>query len=129
MHARRKRAPTRLQFEFSEISTAYERRLNARCARPSFLHIHPAHPTAARYDAFLDGRTGCVQGVLHTCLLLLHFNFGGCADFDQRDTAGELGDTLLSAVELSLFYPAQVATTQAPMAFITNYLKKGPLST
>jgi hypothetical protein len=36
-----------------------------------------------------------VQGVLHACLLLLHLNFGGCTDFDQRDTAGELRDTLL----------------------------------
>src|SRR6266850_477398 len=35
------------------IPTAYESRLNARCARPSILHIHPAHSahSAARHAA------------------------------------------------------------------------------
>ncbi|MGH9448111.1 MAG: hypothetical protein ACRD3O_20670 [Terriglobia bacterium] len=75
------------------------RKTRLQSARTS-LHIHPTHSAAARYHAFLDGCTGCVQGVLHACLLLLHLNFGGCTDFDQRDTAGELRDTLLKLREV-----------------------------
>src|SRR6185312_301368 len=51
--------------------------------------------TPARYHAFLDGRSGCVQRILHARLLLLHLNFSGRTNFDQRDTTGEFRDTLL----------------------------------
>src|SRR5690606_30330950 len=36
--------------------------------------------TAARHDAFLDGRTRSVQGVFDTRLLFLHFDFRRGAD-------------------------------------------------
>src|SRR6185312_10500047 len=51
--------------------------------------------TPARYHAFLDGCSGCVQGVFHACLLFLHLDFSGGTDLDQRDSAGELRNTLL----------------------------------
>src|SRR5690606_28357326 len=50
---------------------------------------------AARDDAFLDGRTRGVQGVFDAGLLFLHFDFGGRADADDRNTARQLGDALL----------------------------------
>jgi hypothetical protein len=51
--------------------------------------------TAAGDDAFLDRRTGGVQGVFDAGLLLLHLDFGGGTDLDHGHTAGELGQTLL----------------------------------
>src|SRR5689334_3369093 len=46
-------------------------------------------------DAFFHGGTGRVQRVFHAGLLLLHLDFGGRADLDHRDTAGELRHALL----------------------------------
>ncbi|MBK4748546.1 Uncharacterised protein [Acinetobacter baumannii] len=50
---------------------------------------------AARDDAFLDGRTGRVQGVFDARLLFLHLDFGGGTDLDHRNAAGQLGHALL----------------------------------
>ena len=50
---------------------------------------------AAGQDTFLDRRAGRMQRILDTALLLFHPGFGGRADLDQRDTAGELGGALL----------------------------------
>src|SRR6185437_15559068 len=51
--------------------------------------------TAARDDALFSGRAGRMQRIFHTRLLFLHFRFGGGANVDHRDTAGELRETLL----------------------------------
>src|SRR5690606_2841624 len=51
--------------------------------------------TAARDDAFLDGRTRGVQGVFDAGLLFLHFDFGGRAHADHRHAAGQLGHAFL----------------------------------
>ncbi len=40
---------------------------------------------AARDDAFLDRRTGGMQGVFDARLLFLHLDFGGGADLDHRN--------------------------------------------
>src|SRR5690606_362664 len=45
--------------------------------------------------AFFHGSAGGVQGVFDASLLLLHFHFGGRADLDHRNTAGQLGQALL----------------------------------
>ena len=50
---------------------------------------------AAGEDAFFDGGTGGVQGVLDAGLLLLHFALGRGADVDLGHAAGELGDPLV----------------------------------
>src|SRR4029079_14943727 len=50
---------------------------------------------AARHDAFLDGRTSRMHRVINAILALLDLDFGGAADADHRDTALELGQTLL----------------------------------
>ena len=50
---------------------------------------------AAGDDAFLDRRTGGVQGVLDAGLLLLHLDLGGGTDLDDGHTAGQLGQALL----------------------------------
>src|SRR4030095_8600745 len=50
---------------------------------------------AARYDAFLDCRTGRVHRVINTILALPHLDFGRAADADHRDAAGELAQTFL----------------------------------
>src|SRR6185436_15647987 len=50
---------------------------------------------AARNDAFLDGRTGRVQGVVNAVLLLLDFHFGRTANADDCNATGQLGQTLL----------------------------------
>src|SRR5690606_13945906 len=51
--------------------------------------------TAARHHAFVNACTGCVQGVFDASLLLFHFDFGGRTDLDHRNTASQLGQTLL----------------------------------
>src|SRR5690606_12864714 len=56
--------------------------------------------TAARYHAFLDRRTGCVQGVVNACLLLFHFHFSRSTDLDHRNTAGQLGNALLQLLAI-----------------------------
>src|SRR5699024_2608013 len=50
---------------------------------------------AARDDAFLDRRTGGMQGVFDARLLFLHLDFGGGADLDHRNAPGQLGHALL----------------------------------
>src|SRR5262249_17499692 len=50
---------------------------------------------AARYDAFLNGRAGCVQSVVDAVLLFLDFDFRRAADADNGNTGGELGKTFL----------------------------------
>src|SRR5690606_14750781 len=50
---------------------------------------------AAGHDAFLDRRTGGVQGVVDAVLALLDLDLGRAADADDRDAAGQLGQTLL----------------------------------
>src|SRR5258707_7693830 len=50
---------------------------------------------AARYDAFLNRRTGRMHRVVNAILALLHLDFGRAADADHRDAACELGQTLL----------------------------------
>src|SRR5467141_593114 len=50
---------------------------------------------AARYDAFLNRRTGRMHRVINAVLALLHFDLGRAADADHRDAACELGQTLL----------------------------------
>ncbi len=52
------------------------------------------HATA-RYHAFFNGCTGCVQGVFNAGFLLFHFNFGASANLDHCNAAGQLGQTLL----------------------------------
>ena len=51
--------------------------------------------TAARKDAFLDGRTGCVQRVVDPVLALLDLDFGGTADAYDGNTASQLGHAFL----------------------------------
>ena len=46
-------------------------------------------------DAFLDGRTGRVQGVINAVLALFHFDFGHAADADHRNAARQFRHTLL----------------------------------
>ncbi len=46
---------------------------------------------AAGDDAFLDGRAGRGERVFDSVFLFLHFDFGGRADVDHGDAAGELG--------------------------------------
>src|SRR5882672_3063926 len=46
-------------------------------------------------DAFLDRGAGRVQCVLDTGFSFLHLDFGRGADLDDRNTAGELGHSLL----------------------------------
>ena len=50
---------------------------------------------AARDDAFLDCRAGCVHGVLDASLLLLHLGLGCRADLDDGNAADQLGQPLL----------------------------------
>src|SRR4029077_12378634 len=46
-------------------------------------------------DTLFDGRLGGAHGVLDAVLLLLELDLGGRADLQDRDTAGQLGATLL----------------------------------
>ena len=50
---------------------------------------------AAGDDAFLDRRTGGVEGVFDAGFLLLHLGLGRGADIDDGDTTGQLGEALL----------------------------------
>ena len=50
---------------------------------------------AASHNAFFNGGTGCVQRVFNAGFFLFHFDFGRSADFDQCNTAGQLGYALL----------------------------------
>ena len=51
--------------------------------------------STARHDTFLDCRTGCIEGILHTVFLFLHLDFGCCTHVEHSHTAGELAETLL----------------------------------
>ena len=51
--------------------------------------------TTTRNDAFFNGCTGGVQGVVDAILLLFHFRLGGSTDIDHGNTAGQLGQALL----------------------------------
>ena len=57
---------------------------------------------AAGYDAFLNGRTSGVHGVLYTSLLFLQFGFGCRAHLDQRNAAHKLCQTLLKFLAVVL---------------------------
>src|SRR5206468_3462921 len=48
-----------------------------------------------RNNAFFNGSAGCMQSVINTILLFLHFNFGSCTDIQYCYTAAELGETFL----------------------------------
>src|SRR6516162_2669901 len=50
---------------------------------------------AARNNAFFHRRSRCVERVFDTGLLFLHFDFGRSSHFDDRNSAGELRETLL----------------------------------
>src|SRR5262249_20961878 len=50
---------------------------------------------AARQDAFLDRRAGCVHRVIDAILSLLHLGLGRAADADYSNAARELGQPLL----------------------------------
>src|SRR5579859_8061570 len=51
--------------------------------------------TTARNDTFFNGSAGCVEGIIDTVLLFLHFHFGGSAYVEDGYAAGELGETFL----------------------------------
>ena len=55
---------------------------------------------AAGDDALFNGRTGGVQGVVDTVLLLLHRSFRRRANLDEGNAAGELGETLLKLLAI-----------------------------
>src|SRR5690606_8597608 len=50
---------------------------------------------AASDHAFFHRCTGSVQGVVNAGLLLFHFHFGGRADLDHGNAAGQLGNAFL----------------------------------
>jgi len=58
--------------------------------------------SAAEDDAFLDCRLGGVEGIFHTELGFLHLGLGRCADADDCDAAGELGQTLLELLTVEI---------------------------
>src|SRR5437879_10428426 len=51
--------------------------------------------TAARDDAFFNGRTGGVHGVFDTSLLLFHFRLGRGANFDYSHATAQFRQPLL----------------------------------
>ena len=51
-------------------------------------------------DAFLDGCTSGRDGVLDAVLLLLQLDLGGCADLDDGNAAGQLGEALLQLLAI-----------------------------
>ena len=58
------------------------------------LGVDEGHTTAGD-DALFDGGAGGAQGVLNAVLALLQLDFGGGADLDDGDGAGELAEALL----------------------------------
>src|SRR6478735_1722164 len=50
---------------------------------------------AAGDEALFDGRTGRRECILDAVLLLLELDLGGCADLDDGDATGQLGQALL----------------------------------
>ena len=69
-------------------------------SRSSAAEAAQVRDAAARHDALLDRRTGRVQRVLDAGLLLLHLGLGRRTDVDHRDTARELGQTLLQLLAI-----------------------------
>jgi hypothetical protein len=55
---------------------------------------------AARYDAFFDRSTCCVQRVFNPSLFLFHLGLGCSADADHSDSARELCQTLLELLPI-----------------------------
>jgi hypothetical protein len=56
--------------------------------------------TTTGYYALFNGCAGCVQSVFNACLLLLHFDLGGCTNLDHCNAAGQLGDALLQLLAI-----------------------------
>ncbi len=63
--------------------------------------------TATGNDTFGYCCTGCAESVVNAVLLLLHLNFGGCADMEHCHTACQFGKAFLEfltvVVALCLF--------------------------
>ena len=57
---------------------------------------------AAGHDALFDGRAGRRERVLDAELALLQLDFGGRADLDHGDAAGQLGQPLLQLLAVEL---------------------------
>src|SRR5690606_16999849 len=51
--------------------------------------------TTARNNTSFHSSAGCVQGVFNASLLFLHFDFGGCTDANDGNTASQLSNTFL----------------------------------
>ncbi|SAL88966.1 hypothetical protein AWB74_08826 [Caballeronia arvi] len=68
-------------------------------SRHRFTRAQQRHP-AAGHDAFLDCGTCGMQRVVHTVFLLLHFDLGGRADFDDGHATGELRHPLLQLLTI-----------------------------
>ena len=66
-----------------------------RCRGPDLVLGPQQGHAAAADDAFLDGGLGGAHGILDAVLLLLQLDLGGRADLEHRNTAGQLGQTLL----------------------------------
>src|SRR3954470_11705520 len=77
--------------------------LVALCSRASFLNglaaTQKGH-AAAGQNAFLNGRTRCVERVFNAGLFLLHVRFARCANRDDRDAARELGEPFLQLLAI-----------------------------
>ena len=65
----------------------------------SLLGPQQRHATA-RHDAFLDRGAGGIERVIDAVLALLDLDFGGAADLDDGNTAGELGKPLLQLLAI-----------------------------
>jgi hypothetical protein len=86
--------------------------------------------TTSRYNSFFNSRPGCVKSILHSCLLLLHFNLCGRADIDDRHPANDLGQSflqlftvvigsgLLDLVRICLTRPSMVDLLPAPSTIV-----------
>ena len=69
---------------------------SSRRARPSIASSDCKQCDAATGDdALLDGRLRVANGVLDAVLALLELHLGGRTGLDDRNTAGQLGQTLL----------------------------------
>src|ERR1700747_3285716 len=75
---------------------------------------------AARQDAFLDSRAGCMHRVINAVLAFLHLDLGRAADADHRDAARELGETLLQLLTVVVrggLLPTMVLLLQGNLRF------------
>ena len=59
-----------------------------------FHSVHKSH-TAAGDDTFFDSRAGCGESVFDAMFLFFELGFGGCANTDDGNTAGEFRQTFL----------------------------------